>query len=74
MKINKFQKVRISDIEVDLEPEDMVTIDASGLLRKSSIRGNIDGGSSTSNYILGQNIEGGYSQTILSQRINGGNA
>jgi len=61
MKINKFQKVRISDIEADLEPEDMVTIDASGLLRKSSISGNIDGGNANSIY-------------LTSQRINGGNA
>jgi len=61
MKINKFQKVRISDIEVDLEPYDMVTIDASGLLRKSSISGNIDGGNANSIY-------------LTSQRINGGNA
>jgi len=59
MKINKFQKIRISDIEVDLEPDDMVTIDASGLLRKSSIAGNIDGGTANSIYLTSQKINGG---------------
>jgi hypothetical protein len=36
MKINKFQKVRISDIEDDLTPVNLVTVDADGLTKKSS--------------------------------------
>jgi len=62
MKINKFQKIRISDIEVDLEPGDMVTIDASGLLRKSSICRNIDGGAPDSVYLPSQKVDGGLIQ------------
>ena len=59
MEISKFQRVRISDIEADLEPVDMVTIDASGVLRRSLIDGNIDGGNATGIYLASQRADGG---------------
>jgi len=62
MKINKFQKVKITLIEDDLAPESMVTVDADGLLKRSPmtvISRNIDGGAATTVYLATQKVDGG---------------